>query len=297
MQIKIPSWLSSTKTIDANNCIDIYKECLGEKLGIKKVKHLSYKQLKIEAKKAKVENCLDYDKKRKSNWPSNPRDFYEEWDGWDSFLDRPKKKILSKKELMKMIQEKSTVKIAKECGVASTTVFKWTKLYKIKTKPKGYWQGLKTKMKMPSKRTLAKMINEKSTIKIAEHYKVADSTVLKWIKDYKIKTKPKGYWITNNKKYTRPSKIELAKMMNKKSLAKIAEHYGVSKFTITKLARSYKIKPKPKGYWVTKHKKPSKIELAKILKENSINKTAKHYEVSAYTVTSWAESYGIKGKT
>jgi len=255
MNIKIPEWLSNTRRVNSNNCIDIYKECLGEKLGIKKVKHLSLKELKIQIKKAKVKDCLDYTKKRKPEWPSNPRDFYgEQWPGWDSLLDRPKKKVLSKNELFKMIQKKSTVKIAKECGVASSTILKWAKLYKIKIKPKGYWQGLKTKMKKPSKDKLSKLMCEKSTVKIADQYRVSQFTVASWFKLYKIKVLPKGYWIRKNKKYKKPSKIKLAKMMNEKSMAKIAEYYGVSKFTITNLAKSYKIKLKPKGYWVRKER-------------------------------------------
>lgn len=100
MLIKIPDWFAGTKRVYSSNCIQIYDENLGEKLGA--VSFPSFAKLKKEVREYKFKNLYEYmkAKKKKPHWPRNPDIYYASsgWAGWHDFLGKKKENYLSFKD-------------------------------------------------------------------------------------------------------------------------------------------------------------------------------------------------------
>lgn len=90
MNVKIPNWFVRAKRITSKNCLYLYNESLGNKLGTPQHKYISFKQCKKEVKKFNFENSKFYEAARKPTWPPRPDQSYKnEWKGWRDFLGKP----------------------------------------------------------------------------------------------------------------------------------------------------------------------------------------------------------------
>jgi glutaredoxin-related protein len=103
MFARIPDWLIGTKRVGPNNCVKIYDEKLGRKLGIN---YVSYEELRKLMKEHGVNSEAKYKKFRKGNWPSSPARFYkEEWISWPHLFGKEKIKYLSYVDLRKEVKK------------------------------------------------------------------------------------------------------------------------------------------------------------------------------------------------
>lgn len=102
-----------------------------------------------------------------------------------------------------------------------------------------------SKIPMPSKEELYKMVSETPMNKIAKFFGVGDKTIKKWADEFGID--PKDYWaIRSGYNYraesgSRPTKEDLLKMVQTKTLAKIGRELGVNPRTIKFWCKKYDI--------------------------------------------------------
>lgn len=137
----------------------------------------------------------------------------------------------SKEELERSYDElRSTAKVAEQYEVSGRTVCNWMEKYgieRINTK------RLPEDFQKPSKEELERLYKElRSTIKIAEKYEVADSTIRKWMEQYSIErnTLSESHL---PKDFQKPSEEELKRLYNELgSTNKVAKQYEVSRSTI-----------------------------------------------------------------
>ena len=146
----------------------------------------------------------------------------------------------NKKELQELYlnQEKSSDELAEQFNTTGTTIRRWLKEYKIKTRAKPPDDFVK-----PSKRKLKSLYVEhkKSASEIAEEFDVADTTVIKWLKKYEIPLRT-----ASESKYAHIQKLskkqlESMYIKNKMAIYEIGKKIGVNPRRVISWLKEYKI--------------------------------------------------------
>jgi uncharacterized short protein YbdD (DUF466 family) len=296
MKICIPEWLGNSKRIDSYNCVRLYGENLSKKLG---VKYLSYKNLKKEVRKAKINSRKEYTKKRKSNWASNPHRHYKEWINWDEFLGRERFNC----NYIRAISYEQLKKEVKKAGIKSYADYQkrkkpnWPSIPKEVYKEWTNWYDFLGKEKI-------------EYLDYKDLQKAARKEGVRSVDDYKEKRKVN--WPSNPHRHYKEwtdwgnflgkKKIDISYKQLQKEVAKIgiksyAEYKQKRKPNWPKCpSRFYEKEWKGWGDFMGKKKveKPSKTELSKVLWTKPSTHIAKDYNVSDFTIHNWADSYGLK---
>jgi transposase len=141
---------------------------------------------------------------------------------------------------------------------------------------------------MPPKHILEEIYfkNNKSFKKIGNLYGVSDMTVCLWFKKYKIKPKTK-----TNYGYVMPPRHELLNVLReKKSLNEMVKIYNVSRSSIYKWIKHYKIPIKQKVC------KPTRNVLYDLYnnKKHTLVEISKMYNVDRLTIGRWMKNYNIQ---
>lgn len=110
------------------------------------------------------------------------------------------------------------------------------------------------KIEWPSKELLAVLLEQKPILQIAQDYKVASSTIIRWAKRYELTTYPHGYWqkLIAETKVAPFTKDQLKKLLWEMSGNNICKEYKIAKQALAKWIKYYDLTRPPAGYWKKK---------------------------------------------
>ena len=198
----------------------------------------------------------------------------------------------------------STIDIAKQIDVGSSTIFKWLKKFKIpirtKSEAREIIEAKKREAEKPSKRELSSLYHSRrmTTHEIGEEFNVTPTTVSRWLRDYKISVRDP----TSARLKTNASKI------SKKDLHRL---YFIEGLTTERIGEKYNVSGSSVGKWMKEYdfelrtpaeskllsrgvKRPAKEELEKFIEDGgSIKGLTREYNLAKQTARRWLREYEI----
>ena len=202
------------------------------------------------------------------------------------------------------VNRKYTTQIAKYIGTSNSTICRWMKKLKIKTRGILETRFQKGFVK-PTKEELNRWYNEerRNTIEIGKELGISAPTISRWMGEYGIKRRDNSESNLPRREFSKPSKKEMEGwyLNEHKGMSEIAKKLGVSTPTVNRLLREYNIPIKtnseshlPRGFV-----KPGKNELYNeyVVKRNTMPFLAEKYKVSIGAIRDWLENNNLRRRT